>query len=101
MKRTIRHKRLRAKVSGTPQRPRVAVFRSNRYISAQVIDDAAHTTIASAKGPKTKAAAVAAEIVKKSKAAGIERVVFDRGGHQYHGHVKTLAEELRKGGLEF
>lgn len=94
-----RHKRIRAKIKGTAERPRVAVFRSNQYISAQIIDDVARTTLASAKGPKTKPDAVAQELAKKATAAGISQVVFDRGGHQYHGRVKAFAEQLRKSGL--
>lgn len=100
-KRITRHQRVRAKIRGTAERPRVAVFRSNRSISAQVIDDTARTTLASAKGPKTKASSVAEELAKRATAAGITTVVFDRGGHAYHGHVKAFAEALRAGGLTF
>ena len=99
MNRIIRHKRIRAKVKGTSERPRVAVFRSNQYISAQIIDDTARKTLASAKGPKSKPDAVAKELAKKATAAGISKLVFDRGGHQYHGRVKAVAEGLRKEGL--
>ncbi|MEK7616267.1 MAG: 50S ribosomal protein L18 [Patescibacteria group bacterium] len=95
-----RHNRIRARLQGTSERPRVAVFRSNQYISAQIIDDSAHKTLASAKGPKAKPDAVAQELAKKAVAAGISKVVFDRGGHKYHGGVKALAEGLRKGGLQ-
>ena len=81
--------------------PRVAVFRSNRYISAQVIDDTAHTTLLAAQGPKSKPEPVGEELAKKAIAAGITKIVFDRGGHKYHGRVKAFAEGLRKGGLQF
>ncbi len=101
MKRTIRHKRIRAKISGTAERPRVAVFRSNQYISAQVIDDTARKTLANAKGPKSKPEPVGTALAKKAQEAGIKKIVFDRGGYQYHGHVKAFADALRKGGLEF
>ncbi|MEK7583013.1 MAG: 50S ribosomal protein L18 [Patescibacteria group bacterium] len=100
-KRIRRHQRVRAKISGTAGVPRVSVFRSNRYISAQVIDDAARTTVVSAKGPKNKPEPVGEELAKKAIAAGIVKIVFDRGGYKYHGRVKTLAEGLRKGGLKF
>ena len=99
--RTNRHKRVRAKIKGTAERPRVAVFRSNRYISAQVIDDNARKTMVSATGPKNKPEPVGEALAKKALEAGIKKVVFDRGGHAYHGIVKAFAESLRKGGLEF
>ena len=98
--RVARHKRIRAKINGTPDRPRVSVFRSNQYISAQIIDDQAHKTLMSAKGPKSKPDAVGVELAKKAVSAGISKVIFDRGGHKYHGRVKALADALRKGGLE-
>src|SRR3989338_5843355 len=97
--RAQRHTRIRAKISGTSDRPRVAVFRSNQYIAVQVIDDVARKTLVSARGPKSKPDAVAQEVAKKAVAAGISKVVFDRGGHAYHGSVKALAEGLRKAGL--
>ncbi len=96
-----RHRRVRAKINGTKQTPRVSIFRSNRSISAQVIDDTAGTTLMSAKGPKNKPEPVGEELAKKTIEAGITKVVFDRGGYKYHGHVKALAEGLRKGGLKF
>lgn len=99
--RITRHTRIRAKVKGTSERPRVAVFRSNQYISAQVIDDVVRKTLASAKGPKNKPASVAEELAKKAQTAGIKKVVFDRGGHAYHGNIKAFADSLRKAGLEF
>ena len=103
-----RHRRVRKKVMGSAQRPRLAVFRSNRHIYAQLIDDDAGVTLASAstladdKGdPKERAKTVGTEIATKAKAAGIERAVFDRGGFRYHGRVQAVAEGAREGGLEF
>jgi large subunit ribosomal protein L18 len=105
-----RHRRVRGKVAGTPERPRLAVFRSNKGISAQIIDDTAGRTIAgvtwtslkSFKGNKTEQATeVGKQLAEAAKNAGIERVVFDRAGYLYHGRVKALAEGAREGGLEF
>jgi large subunit ribosomal protein L18 len=105
-----RHRRVRGKVSGTAERPRLAVFRSNRGIFAQLVDDEAGRTLASAtwlsqrsfKGTKTEqAAAVGKALAAEAKKAGIETCVFDRGGYLYHGRVKALAESAREGGLEF
>jgi large subunit ribosomal protein L18 len=105
-----RHRRVRAKVSGTAARPRLAVYRSNRGIAAQVIDDHAGHTLASAStqdkdlsGVKRAdaAAAVGKLVGERAKAAGIATVVFDRGGYLYHGRVKALAEAVRGGGLKF
>jgi large subunit ribosomal protein L18 len=104
-----RHRRVRRRVAGTPERPRLAVFRSNRQIYAQLIDDRAGRTLAAAGSPgggadgdkKAAAARVGAELAAKAKAAGITSVVFDRGGYQYHGRVKALAEAAREGGLDF
>ena len=103
--------RIRDKVSGTTERPRLAVFKSLKHIYAQVIDDASGKTIVSAssrdkdsstKGANAAAAkAVGALIAKKAKDKGITRVVFDRGGYQYHGNVKALADAARENGLEF
>src|SRR5215212_6818568 len=103
--------RIRRKVTGTSERPRLAVFRSLKHIYAQVIDDAAGTTIASAssrdedagtKGANAAAAkAVGALIAKKAQDKGIKRVVFDRGGYLYHGNIKALADAARENGLEF
>jgi large subunit ribosomal protein L18 len=103
--------RIRRKVSGTAQRPRLAVFRSLKYIYAQVIDDATGRTIASAssrekdsgaKGANAAAAkAVGALIAKKAKDKGVKQVVFDRGGYQFHGNIKALADAARENGLEF
>ena len=103
--------RIRRKVTGTPQRPRLAVFRSLKHVYAQVIDDSTGTTLASAssrekdsstKGANAAAAkAVGALIAKKAKDKGITRVVFDRGGYLYHGNIKALADAARENGLEF
>jgi large subunit ribosomal protein L18 len=103
--------RIRGKVRGTTERPRLAVFRSLKHLYAQVIDDATGTTVASAssrekdasaKGSNAAAAkAVGALIAKKAKDKGITRVVFDRGGYLYHGNIKALADAARENGLEF
>ena len=103
--------RIRRKVQGTAQRPRLAVFRSLKYIYAQVIDDASGKTIASAssrekdsgaKGANAAAAkAVGALIAKKAQDKGVKQVVFDRGGYQFHGNIKALADAARENGLEF
>jgi large subunit ribosomal protein L18 len=103
--------RIRSKVTGTGQRPRLAVFKSLKHVYAQLIDDASGNTIASAssrekdagtKGANTAAAkAVGALIAKKAKDKGITRVVFDRGGYLYHGNIKALADAARENGLEF
>jgi large subunit ribosomal protein L18 len=102
-----RHARVRRKVSGSAERPRLAVYRSNRHIYAQLIDDGAARTLASASdrevsGPanKTDAAKAVGELLAdRAKAAGIERVVFDRGGRLFHGRVAALAEGAREKGL--
>ena len=109
-KRLRRRRRVRAKVQGSAERPRISVFRSNRGIFAQLIDDDAGRTLAAVNWTEpelrslkrmeqaNKAGAVLAE---RAKAAGVETVVFDRGGYQYHGRVKALAEGAREGGLTF
>jgi large subunit ribosomal protein L18 len=103
-------RRVRGKIQGTSECPRLSVFRSNKQIYAQIIDDRAGRTLAAAgslgadeaKGAKLdQAAAVGKMIAEKAKAAGIETVVFDRNGYLYHGRVKTLAEAAREGGLKF
>ena len=102
-----RHFRVRKKVAGAPDRPRVAVFRSNRHIYAQLIDDLAGRTVAAASDAevdaagdkKAKAKAVGALLAERAKAAGVDRAVFDRGGRRYHGRVAALAEGAREGGL--
>ena len=105
-----RHRRVRGKVAGTAERPRLAVFRSNKGIFAQLVDDEAGRTLASAswlgqrsfKGTKTEqAAAVGKALAAEAKKAGVETCVFDRGGYLYHGRVKALADGAREGGLEF
>ena len=106
-----RHKRVRAKISGTPEMPRLNVFRSEANIYAQVIDDVNGVTLASASsldkaiegygGNFAAATAVGKLVAERAKAKGIENVVFDRGGYLYHGRVAELAEGAREGGLEF
>ena len=104
-----RHKRVRAKISGTPERPRLCVFRSEKNIYAQVIDDVAGVTLCSASslkldgngGNKAAAREVGKAVAKAALAKGIEEVVFDRGGYLYHGRVAELAEGAREGGLKF
>ncbi len=106
-----RHRRVRRKITGTAERPRLAVHRSNRGIEAQLIDDvdgktlahASHTGLAkSFKGSKSEQAAeVGKQLAAAAKKAGIETVVFDRGGYLYHGRVKALADGAREGGLSF
>ncbi len=106
-----RHRRIRGKVSRTAERPRLVVFRSNRGIEAQLVDDVAGGTLAAArhtelpksfKGSKTEQAAEVGKLLAaNAKKAKIERVVFDRGGYLYHGRVKALAEGAREGGLQF
>jgi large subunit ribosomal protein L18 len=94
-----RHNRIRAKVKGTAERPRLAVYKSNRYLEAQVIDDTKGTTLASVKMDDAKKAG--AEIAKAAKAKGIDAVVFDRGGFRYTGAIAILADAAREGGLKF
>jgi len=106
-----RHARVRKTVHGTPERPRLAVYRSLTHIYAQVIDDEAGRTLAAASslgkgftasGNKTALArAVGAAVAEKAKAAGVTQVVFDRGGNRYHGRVRALAEAAREAGLKF
>jgi large subunit ribosomal protein L18 len=105
-----RHKRVRKSLSGTAERPRLAVFRSNRGIEAQLIDDVAGKTLAASsslglksfKGNKVdQAAEVGKSLAAAAKSAGIESAVFDRGGYLYHGRVKALADAAREGGLKF
>lgn len=105
-----RHTRLRKKVSGTPERPRLSVFRSNVHIYAQVIDDVAGHTLAAAStvekessdGTKTEqASAIGKLVAQRALDAGVTKVVFDRGGFQYHGRIKALADAAREAGLSF
>ncbi len=112
--RQARHRRVRKRVYGTPERLRLNVFRSSAHIYAQVIDDTAGRTLAAAssideelrealtgKTKLEKSQAVGGLIARRAKEAGITRVVFDRGGYRYHGRVKAVAEAAREGGLEF
>jgi len=103
-----RHLRVRNKVSGTPERPRLVVFRSLKHIYAQLVDDTAGRTLATVSdlgieaGKKAeRAEQVGKLIAERAKGAGISRVVFDRAGYRYHGRVKAVADGARKGGLEF
>ena len=105
-----RRRRVRAKVAGTAERPRIAVFRSNRGVSAQLIDDVAGRTLAAVNWTEgdlkglakmEQATQVGELLAERAKAAGVETAVFDRGGYQYHGRVKALAEGAREGGLAF
>lgn len=106
-----RHKRVRGKISGTAERPRLDVFRSSSHIYAQIIDDVSGTTLVAAStvekefqgygGNKAAAKKVGETIAKRAKDKGIENVVFDRGGYLYHGRVAELAEGAREGGLKF
>ena len=107
-RRLKRRRRVRAKVVGTATRPRLAVFRSNRGVFAQLIDDDAGRTIAAAQwtepevrglGRMEQAAKVGELVAERAKAAGVERAVFDRGGYQYHGRVKAVADGAREAGL--
>jgi large subunit ribosomal protein L18 len=103
-----RRRRVRAKITGNAQRPRISVFRSNRGISAQLIDDVAGRTLAAVVwtepdlrplGRMEQAAQAGQALAKRAQAAGIERAVFDRGGYRYHGRVKAFADGVREGGL--
>jgi len=106
-----RHQRVRRKVIGTPERPRLAVFRSNQHIYAQIIDDAQHHTLAAASTVETAIKAsgstcsasteVGKLIAERAIEKGVQTVVFDRGGNLYHGRVKALADAAREAGLEF
>ena len=110
--RTRRHLRVRKKVTGSTARPRLVVSRSTRHISVQVVDDTSARTLVSAStldetirgtsgDKKARAAAVGKLVAERAKAAGIDKVVFDRGGHRYHGRIAALADAAREGGLEF
>jgi large subunit ribosomal protein L18 len=110
--RTRRHFRLRKKISGTLQRPRLVVNRSSRHIAVQLVDDLAGHTLAAASSiepdiramdgdKKARAARVGELIATRAKAVGVDRAVFDRGGYDYHGRIAALADAARKAGLEF
>ncbi|MFH0819621.1 MAG: 50S ribosomal protein L18 [bacterium] len=122
LKRIIRHRRTRKKITGSTQKPRLTIFRSNRYIYAQLIDDRKSVTLASCNDKDTKkeketakkivspaeltgkvrtAYLVGLKLAKSAKKIGFEEVVFDRGGYKYHGRVKAVAEGARAGGLKF
>jgi large subunit ribosomal protein L18 len=103
-----RRRRVRAKITGTPQRPRISIFRSNRGISAQLVDDVAGRTLAAvvwteadlrSLGRMEQAEKAGRALAQRAQAAGIERAVFDRGGYRYHGRVKAFADGVREGGL--
>lgn len=105
-----RHLRVREKVSGTPDKPRLVVYRSNKHIQAQIIDDVAGKTLVSSSSVQLKlkdgnncegAALVGQDLAKKAVKAGIKTVVFDRGGYVYHGRIKALADAARENGLIF
>jgi large subunit ribosomal protein L18 len=105
-----RRRRVRAKVSGTAERPRISVFRSNKGVSAQMIDDIAGTTLVAVNWTEDvfkgltgteQATKVGAVLAQRAQAAGITTAVFDRGGYQYHGRVQALADGAREGGLSF
>ncbi len=106
--RVRRHRRVRKDVAGSPERPRLAVYRSNRHVYAQLVDDRAGRTLAAASdlalpaaGAKSeKAKEVGKLLAERARAAGVARAVFDRGGRLYHGRVKAVAEGAREGGLE-
>lgn len=111
-RRLRRHLSIRHRISGVPERPRLCVFRSNRHIYAQLVDDtngrvltAASTLSSQLKGKKLKPVEISLEVGKliaeKARGLGVKRVVFDRAGYRYHGRVKALAEGARQGGLEF
>ena len=109
-RRLKRRRRVRAKVHGSAERPRISVFRSNRGIHAQLIDDAAGKTLAHVSWTESELKSLKASeaatkggelLAERAKAAGVESVVFDRGGYQYHGRVQALAEGAREGGLNF
>ena len=112
LSRTRRHFRLRKKVTGTPARPRLVVNRSARHIVAQVVDDLAGHTLASASSLESDVRAISGDkraratkvgqlVAARAKAAGVGKVVFDRGGHGYHGRIAALADAARESGLEF
>lgn len=106
--RNLRHHRIRQRISGTTARPRACAWRTLNRVAVQIVDDTKGTTLVAVygdpkgKGTKTEQAkVVGAEVAKQAKAAGITSIVFDRGGYQYHGRIKALAEAMRAGGLEF
>ena len=107
-RRLKRRRRVRAKIAGSETRPRISVFRSNRGVSAQLVDDVAGRTLAAVAwfepelrglGKREATARAGALLAERAKAAGVSEAVFDRGGYQYHGHVRALAEAIREAGL--
>jgi large subunit ribosomal protein L18 len=109
-RRLKRRRRVRAKIHGTAERPRISVFRSNRGVFAQLIDDEAGRTVVAVNwteadlrglAPMDQARRAGGLLAERAKASGVQRAVFDRGGYQYHGRVQALAEGAREGGLEF
>jgi len=101
LQRERRHRRIRSKIIGTALVPRLAVFKSNKYIYAQLIDDEKGTTLAHSSSDKQGATEVGRDIAKKAKVKNIEKVVFDRGGFSYNGNIKILASAAREEGLKF
>ena len=101
IKRKRRHKKIRAKIKGKSKMPRLCVFKSNKYIYAQIIDDTLGKTLACAKSELKKANECGKAIAKKAEDLKIKKAVFDRGGYKYHGRVKAMAEEAKKSGLKF
>jgi large subunit ribosomal protein L18 len=105
--RITRHKRVRSRISGTAERPRLAVFRSNKFVSVQLIDDVAGKTVAQAHGREFKGAqslqagAIGKAIAERAKKIGVTAIVFDRGGYSYAAQIKSLADAARAGGLTF
>ena len=107
-KRVRRHLRVRKKVTGTPERPRLVVYRSLKHIYAQLVDDTGHKTLMTVSSQKVgdgkkseRSTEVGKQLAAKAKEAGIVQVVFDRAGYKYHGRVKAVADGAREGGLEF
>ena len=108
-RRIVRHRRVRAKISGTASKPRLSVFRSNKHLYAQLIDDEKHQVIAAVSDLKIQSRKSGMELVKevahmmaaKAKERKVEKVVFDRAGYKYHGQIKVLADELRAQGIAF
>jgi large subunit ribosomal protein L18 len=106
-RRVRRHLRVRRRVEGSPERPRLVVYRSTKHISAQLVDDRARRTLITVTdgglgGTKTiRATEVGKRLAARAKEAGVSKIVFDRGGYRYHGRVKALADGAREGGLEF
>ncbi len=111
--RIVRHQRLRKRITGVPDRPRLSVYHSNRHFYAQIIDDQAGKTLLALSTmspdlngkltgkPVERAAQIGSELAKRAISVGIKQVVFDRGGHAFHGQIKAMADAAREGGLEF